>query len=214
MLRRASRRVFRSRQCARGIPRSWRGADRLTTTESTARARRFRRRAGADVSVHVRSGCRRLWREGYRASTAWTAREWGSGDCSTPGRDALSGDGPGEEPQRVDLPAAGENLVVQVRAGRAAGRADVADDVTARDTLSRADVEPGQMSVASRQAELVREHDQISVLAGRRSGLDRAGSRRVDGIALVGGDVDALMIVRLAGERVGAAAERAGQPAV
>src|ERR1700730_16542878 len=103
---------------------------------------------------------------------------------------------------------------MQMRAGRSAGRADEANDVTARDMLPAVHVEPAQMSIAGRQTEVVLEHDQVSVLARRAGGLDRAVSRRVDGIALVGGDIDALMKVRLAGERVGAASERPGQPAV
>ena len=127
---------------------------------------------------------------------------------------ASSGRGLGQELQRVDQLAVGENFVVQVRAGRAAGRADVADDVAALDVLARLDVERAQMAVARRQAEAVLEDDQVAVVAGVRRRLDRAVGRRVDRLALVGGDVDALMKARLAGERIAAAAERAGQPAV
>ena len=58
------------------------------------------------------------------------------------------------------------------------------------------------------------EDDQVAVVAGVRRRLDGAVGRRVDRLALFGRDVEALVEARLAGERIAAAAERAGQPAV
>ena len=103
---------------------------------------------------------------------------------------------------------------MQVGAGRAAGRADVADDVAALDALAGRDVEPAQMSVAGRQPEVVREHDQVAVLRRRAPPIRRCRRPSRRRVALVGGDIDALVIAGLAGERIAAAAERAGQPAV
>ena len=82
------------------------------------------------------------------------------------------------------------------------------------DALAGGDGEAAQMSVARRQPEVVGEHDQVAVVAGAIGRFDRAVGCRVHRLALVGGDVDALVKAGLAGERIAAAAERAGQPAV
>ena len=71
----------------------------------------------------------------------------------------------GEELQRVDQLAVREDFVVQVRAGRAAGGADIADDVAALARCARLDVEAAQVPVARRQTEVVLEDDQVAVVA-------------------------------------------------
>ena len=96
---------------------------------------------------------------------------------------------------------------MEVRAGRAAGRADVADDVAALHRLARLDVEPAQVAVARRQPEVVPDDDQVAVVAGVRGRLDRAVGGRVDRLALLGRDVEPLMEAGLAGERIRTAAE-------
>ena len=45
----------------------------------------------------------------------------------------------GEELERIEEPAVGEHLVVEVVAGGAAGGADAADDVAALDRVARLD---------------------------------------------------------------------------
>src|ERR1700730_8325875 len=116
----------------------------------------------------------------------------------------------GEELERVDELAIRENFVVQVRARGAARRSDETDDVPAVHILSDLDVETAQMTVPGRQPEVVFERDQVAVVARGRRRLDGAVRRRVDGLTLFSGDIDALMIRRFAGERIGPAAEIAG----
>ena len=81
---------------------------------------------------------------------------------------------------------------MQVRAGRAAGRADVADDVAALDRVAGLDVIRAQVPVARRQAEGVLEDDQVAVVARVARRLDDAVGGGVDRLALFRGDVDAL----------------------
>src|SRR5437763_16726918 len=71
-----------------------------------------------------------------------------------------------------------ENLVVQVRAGRAARGPDVADDIAALNRLARLDFEPAQVRVASGEPEVVAQHDQVAVVAGETSRIDVPGGRR------------------------------------
>src|SRR5262245_42677717 len=95
------------------------------------------------------------------SSTA-RAGTWVSKDCSRrTGADEPLGDLPGlslgglrEQLERVDQLSVGHDFVVQVRAGRAASRADIPDDVAAFDACTWLDVEAAQMSVAGGQSEV------------------------------------------------------------
>ena len=58
------------------------------------------------------------------------------------------------------------------------------------------------------------QDDEVAVVAGIRRRFNFAVGRRVDGLALFGRDVDALMEARLARERIAATAEVSAQPAV
>src|SRR3954467_2735005 len=68
--------------------------------------------------------------------------------------------------QRVDQLPVREDLVVHVRAGGAAGRADEPDDVAALDLGSRLDVVPAQMAGARHEAKPMLAADKVAVFAG------------------------------------------------
>ena len=86
------------------------------------------------------------------------------------------------EPQRVDLRAVAQHLVVQVGTGRAAGRADVADHLPLTDAPARADAfgEPGQMGVGRAVLAGVPDPDVLAVAAVALGNLDLAFAGGVD----------------------------------
>src|SRR5262245_13238978 len=70
-----------------------------------------------------------------------------------------------QELLRIDRVAVDARLIVQMRPGRAAGRADLADGLTHSDLLADLHVDFGQMAVARRKAVAVVDFDQIAVAA-------------------------------------------------
>src|SRR6185295_725075 len=103
------------------------------------------------------------------------------------------------------------DLVVEVRAGGAAGGTDVAEDVAALDALSGTDREVRQVAVACRVAVAVRDIDDVAVAVGP-FGLDHDSvGGGADGLADRGGDVDRVVLAGLTGERIGTAAEAVGE---
>src|SRR5437879_3444837 len=98
--------------------------------------------------------------------------------------------------------------------GRAAGGADVADDLTARDVFASFHGELAEMSVPRGQTETVGHDDHVAVVTGIRRRLDVAVSRRVHRLALLERDVQSLMETRLAGKGIVAAAEPSGDPSM
>src|SRR5438132_427183 len=120
----------------------------------------------------------------------------------------------GEELQRVHELPVDEDFVVQVRAGRTAGGADQADHVAARDAVADLHAVAAQMTVARRETEGVLQDDQVAVVARERGRLDDAVGGRVHRLAFFSGDVDAGVVLGLAAERIAAAAEESGEPAV
>src|SRR6185436_18036097 len=114
-----------------------------------------------------------------------------------------------EELERVDQLSVRENLVVQMRTGRASRGPDVADDVAAFDAGARFHGEPAQMSVAGGQPEVVPQGEQVPILAGIGSRIDLTVGGRIDGLTLFGRNIEALMERGLARERIGPAAEPA-----
>src|SRR3954469_24577970 len=103
-----------------------------------------------------------------------------------------------EQLQRVDQLPVREDLVVHVRAGGAAGRADEADDVAALELGSRLDVVPAQMAVPRHEAEHMFDDDQVVVVAFVRTSLDCPVGGRVYRLAFFGGYVEPLVKRRLA----------------
>src|SRR5690242_3989857 len=83
-----------------------------------------------------------------------------------------------DELQRIDGLAVEQNLVVQMRARRAARRADIADHVAALDSLADADGIARQVAESRRDAIAVRDFDAIPVVAVVRGQLYRAVGRR------------------------------------
>ena len=90
--------------------------------------------------------------------------------------------GLGQELQRVDQLSVHQDFVVKVSAGRAAGRAHIANHVAAFHGRTHADVELAHVSVARGQTEIVLQHDEIAVVAADRppTRLFRRRSRRPD----------------------------------
>src|SRR3954452_14263340 len=115
--------------------------------------------------------------------------------------------------ERVDRRVVQAHLVVQVRAGGAAGGTDVADDVAALHVLSRLARVGRKMAVTRREAVAVREIDHVAVAVGP-FGLDHdAIGGSADGLSDRGRNVDRVVRARLAGEWIGAPAEAVGQDA-
>ena len=82
-----------------------------------------------------------------------------------------------EQLERVGQLAVQQDLVVQVRAGRSAGRADVADHVAAVDAVARVDGEPRQVAVPRDDAVAVVDHNEVAVGAARRRRSQRCRRR-------------------------------------
>ena len=102
-------------------------------------------------------------------------------------------------------PAVQQHFVVEVRARRPAGRADVADDVAALDVLAGHHREAREVAVARGDAEAVVERRRGCRSCRSQPGAQRPCRRRWRRPAgPVGGDVEAGVEVRGAGERVAA----------
>src|SRR5688572_17635103 len=96
---------------------------------------------------------------------------------------------------------------MQVRAGGAAGRADVADDVAALHARAGTNGKARQMTVARRESVAVRDVDDVAVAVGPL-GLDHDSvSGGANGLADRGGDVDRVVLARFTGEGIGASTE-------
>src|SRR5207244_8919783 len=67
---------------------------------------------------------------------------------------------------------------------------------------------------ARHETEAVLDDDQVAVIARVSDRLDRAVGGRVHRLAFFSGDVEALVEPGLAGERIAAAAEGSGEPAM
>ena len=78
---------------------------------------------------------------------------------------------------------------MQVRAGRQAGRADIADHLPARDVLAGAHRDAAHMAIAGGDAAGMRELDEIAVTPGASRLRDHAVARGVDRRAIRGADV-------------------------
>src|SRR5690554_4319092 len=115
---------------------------------------------------------------------------------------------------RIDLGVVHQHLVVQVRAGAAAGVAGERDALAHGDPVAAADQRPRQVQVAGLVAVVVADHDVAA--RGRVVGdLFHAAVRRCDdGRADGHGEVGALVGADAAGDRVLAARVEAGAHAV
>src|SRR5580700_6461657 len=104
--------------------------------------------------------------------------------CATSG-DRLAAEQRGagfEEFLRIDRFAIDAGLVMQMRAGRAPGRADPADHLAAANALADANVDLGEMAVAGGKAIAVIDLDHLAVTAappGRRYCSRRRGVGRL-----------------------------------
>src|SRR5262245_1297891 len=130
------------------------------------------------------------------------------------GADALAFDRLRQEAEWVDQLPVEEDLIMEVRAGRTAGRADEANHVAASDRITGLHAEAAQVAVTRRQSELVLQHDEIAVFSRAFRRLDDAVGRRVDRLALLGRNVETLMETRLASKGIRAATEGSGQPPI
>src|SRR5262249_36096040 len=108
---------------------------------------------------------------------------------------------------RVDRLAIDAGLVVQMRPGGAAGRANLADDLAAVHRLADLDVDAGQVAVAGREAMAGLDFDHVSVAplpAGEGHRAIGGGAYR---LADVAAHVDAGVKCRGGHERIDAHAE-------
>ncbi|PAV93290.1 hypothetical protein WR25_26979 [Diploscapter pachys] len=115
--------------------------------------------------------------------------------------------GGGQERHRVHRMAVDTDFIMQVRAGRTAGRPHQCDQLAARHARAIGDEDLRQMAIAGRDALAVVDLDQIAVTALAAGVIDDAVGGGIDRRADRTGDVDARMHRRGAAERVGADAE-------
>src|SRR5665213_3929899 len=92
--------------------------------------------------------------------------------------------------------------------GRAAGRADLADDLADADLIADADVYLGHMPITGRKPAAVIDLDHLAVAAGPAGDADGAGGGGVDRFADLAAEVDAGVHCRLVNEWIHADAER------
>src|ERR1700684_50871 len=102
------------------------------------------------------------------------------------------------------------DLVMQVRAGAVARRANVSQDFTAANVLSGNDCESRKMSVQGFHAVAVIDHYFSSVPVAHSSLDDGAVRRRANRVALAGGNVDSGVECAFPIKRIQAGAERTG----
>src|SRR5215475_74815 len=123
------------------------------------------------------------------------------------GSEAADPDGGTQEFLRIDRVAVDAGLVVQVRAGGAPGRADLADDLADAHALALADVDGGEMAVARRQAVAVIDFHHLAVAAAPAGEHDLAGGGGTHRLAGAGAHVEPVMHGERADERVHSDAE-------
>src|SRR5262245_6276179 len=119
------------------------------------------------------------------------------GNASQARVEPLSG---AQEFLRVDRFFANARLVVEMRAGRAASGADLADDLSSLDRLADAHLDRGEVAVAGGEAVAVVDIDDAAVAAAPSRGGDGAvggGAHRIAGLAM---QVEPGMHGRRAGE--------------
>src|SRR5262245_40819745 len=107
-----------------------------------------------------------------------------------------------EELEGIEEPAVRHHLVVEVRAGRAAGASELADQLTALHMVAGVDHECGEVTVAGLEPEPVVEDDQVAVATGVARLRHNTCGSRVNRLALLAGDIEAGMVVGVAGQRV------------
>src|SRR6516225_6649243 len=90
----------------------------------------------------------------------------------------------------IDRIAVDAGLIVQVRAGGAAGRTDLADHLADLDALSDLHVDLGEMAVAGREAIAMIDLDHAAVTTAPASFGHRPGGGCVYRIATVAAEVD------------------------
>src|SRR5262245_13449011 len=91
-----------------------------------------------------------------------------------------------QEALRIDRFAVDPRLVVQMRSGGAAGRADLADDLAGLDRMADLGVDAGEVAVARRDAVAVVDLDHLAVAAlpaGECHRAVRGCAHRVAGLA-------------------------------
>src|SRR5262245_32831253 len=103
---------------------------------------------------------------------------------------------------------------MQMVAGRATRRADIADDLTALVALPGTDGVPGQVTEPGRDPEAVLELDAIAVVAVVGRQTDDAVGGRMHRRATIGGNVETGVILAGSVDRVAAVAEVRRQPAI
>ena len=107
----------------------------------------------------------------------------------------------------IDWGIVNADLVVQVRTGAVARRANVSQDVTAANVLSGNDCESRKMSVQGFHAVAVIDHHLSSVPVAHSSLDDGAVRRRANRVALAGGNVDSGVECAFSIKRIQAGAE-------
>src|SRR5580658_4933679 len=98
-----------------------------------------------------------------------------------------------EEFLRIDRFAVDARLVMQMRAGRAAGRADQPDDLADANLVADMDVDLRQMAVAGRQPVAMIDLHHIAVAAVPSGDGDAPDGRGMDRFAGLAADVHAGM---------------------
>src|SRR4051812_35098234 len=126
-----------------------------------------------------------------------------------PGVDVLGlGEGHAQVLIRIDGRVVDADLIVEVGAGAASAKSDVADSFAFVDALSGGDIEARKMSVAGGDAVAVIDLDEVSVAAHVTGIDDDAISRRNDRIAVGARNIDAGVECAFTAEWVRAFAER------
>src|SRR5262245_18836527 len=91
-----------------------------------------------------------------------------------------------QEALRIDCFAVDPRLVMQMRSGGAAGRADLADDLAGLDRVADLGVDAGEVAIACRQAVAVVDLDHLAIAAlpaGECHRSVRSCAHRVTGVA-------------------------------
>src|SRR5690606_18141634 len=103
---------------------------------------------------------------------------------------------------------------MEVRPGRQAGRADIADHLPARDALARAHRDAAHMPIAGAGAAAMVELDVIAEAAGAAGDRHHAVADRMDGRAIAAAEIDAAVHAAIAEDRMAPHPEGRGHAAV